>query len=399
MKILIPNATSPENIGDLAILTGLISVVGKNNNLKIHSTEHKLHKRFFKYDFSHTLYSWAVFEDRSFSSRVKKITELLINYFLIMAGFKALIFGKSSKLIKEYFNADLILFVGGGYLRSQKGIKQTLNLLMLLIQFQIAKKSSAKKIIAPISFGPFAYKWQEGLSVKILKGFDLISAREEISYKILKKYKVKNLIISCDTSFMLKPQKSKNKNLKNDKFVLGFTIREWLKDENQKKFENEFTESIILFSRKTKSTIQPIIQVDAPKYGDIDLLIAKNITIKLQNQGIIVKPIIKIKNIKHAFDTYNSIDLLLGVRMHSNILASLQGTPFVAVSYEHKTDGIIRQLEFSKNLINIYDFNRKIALSKLLNCRKYLNKNEKQLLKLTKKIRIEEKLKWKGYIR
>ena len=81
--------------------------------------------------------------------------------------------------------ADLVVFPGGGYLRSKKGITQSLNLLMYLAIFYFAKLGRAKLLVAPISFGPFAYKWHERISAHVLKKSDVIMVREKISFEMI----------------------------------------------------------------------------------------------------------------------------------------------------------------------------------------------------------------------
>jgi colanic acid/amylovoran biosynthesis protein len=47
------------------------------------------------------------------------------------------------------------------------------------------------------------------------------------------------------------------------------------------------------------------------------------------------------------------MDLFLGTRMHSNILALSMGVPTVAISYQKKTDGIMEMLELSDYVLDM----------------------------------------------
>lgn len=394
MKILIPNATNPENIGDLAILTGLIALIKKNNKLTIHSTEPHLYRPLFRNKISHTLYSWAVFDDIKFITRIKRICQLILNYVLITNNIKHFGQGYLGSLINDFMSADVILFVGGGSIRSKKGIKQTLNLLMTLFIFQFAKISKAKKIVAPISFGPFGYKWQEKYSANVLSDLDIVAVRESISYNLLKKYKLANLISSSDSSFFLNARK-RNENQKRGKVILGFTIREWLSSNLQKNFETEFTNSIEMFTKATNALIQPIIQVDAPRYGENDRLITKEIIAKLKKKGCKVLPIKHASDLKNAMTIYSEIDLLLGMRMHSNIIAASQGTPFVALSYEYKTEGIAEQLGMKNYCIKVKDANRRLIFAKLMKAYKNMKSLKRRIKNSILNIQSVEINRWK----
>lgn len=390
MKILIPNATSPKNIGDLAILTGFLRTIKNKKAVKIHSADPHLHT----FPASHTLYTWAVFENKKPHIRILRLIQLIVYTSHIKNYVKAFKSPTLKKLLDDYVAADVIIFAGGGYLRSQPGTKQALNLLMLLFMFYVAKNFNAKKIIAPISFGPFAYKWQESISAQLIRMFDVVTVREKFSYELLKKYNPKNLHLSSDTSLLLENFKKEKKN--RSEFVLGFTIRKWLPQMKQKKFENEFAQALITFAQTTKCSIQPIVQVDAPEYGEDDMKLSIKIINILKKSHVKVLPIEKVQNLKSAESIYSSIDMLLGMRMHSNILAALCNTPFVAISYEYKTEGISNDLGVGKYCIQVNKV-RKDNLYEIL-IKAYGNSEsiKKTMGKKITRLRQKELTRWKN---
>lgn len=344
MNVLIPNATSPKNIGDLAMLTVLVRLIRettKNARITVHSFDHRLHT-LRGVSFDQTFYSWAVFTNPSFRQRFLRLSLLLISLSLTRVGAKLLShFGTPARLLADYRSADLIVFAGGGYLRSQKGLTQTLNLLMQLLPIAVAKMFSAPKIVAPISFGPFAYVWQERLAAYTLSGLELVTAREAYSYTKLQSYKIPQLILASDLALLIR----KKPVHAGRSFTLGFTIRKWLRETQQIIFEDEFIKSLTQFAKVVKKiNFQPLVQVDAAEYGDDDRERTQKMANFLKKEGLLVRPLKTNKNVTDAVNNYASLSLLLGMRMHSNILAATQGVPFVAIAYEHKTDGIARQL-------------------------------------------------------
>lgn len=397
MNILIPNATSPKNVGDLAILTAMKSLLSQKDNLIIHSSEAGLYKNYFKERTSPTLYSWVAFEDHAPISRVMRLVKLLLSYHFfnskkLMSNDKTL-----DLLIEDYKKADLILFAGGGYLRSQKGLTQSVNLLMTLVHFYFAKKTKARKIIAPISFGPFAHKWQEKLAGLVLHGFDLVAVREKYSYDLLKQYTRHNLIKSSDTALFLPAHIHRKSTDKN--FVLGFTIRKWLEPAQQKFFEESFTQSIIEFAKKSNAIVQPIVQVDAPEYGDRDFELTKQIIDLLKKSQVKTRRIKKVIDLENSAAVYGQIDLLLGMRMHSNILAAVFGTPFVAIAYEHKTVGISRDLGLKTYCIKVEDADKKIILNKLVLALNNIGDLRIKIVNNLKILRLKEINRWKQILK
>lgn len=401
VKILIPNATSPRNIGDQAMLESLISLITvsfEKSNIRVHSVDSSLYKK-TDYVVNDTLYSWSVLSVTNWTGRVCRVLWILFAYFILKLklNFIKLLPSKLQEIIKDYENAHFIIFVGGGYLRSKKGLTQSLNLFMQLAPFIFCKLFDAKRIIAPISFGPFAYKWQEWLSAKVLNNFDLVSIREEVSFEILKKYSLSNVVLSSDHALLLNVNVKARKQ-RHDYFTIGFTVRNWGYRMQQEKLEDALIGTFEKVSEKMRIRIQPVVQVDAPRYGEADKEATLRLIKKLKKRHIKVLPMINGTSLYQLIKAYASLDLLVGMRMHSNILAAIQGTPFVAISYEHKTQGIAKQLFMEKYCVNCTDVNSENLYNLLVDAyhhRKNLKNNLKSCIKV---IQYKEIKRWGQYL-
>jgi len=286
----------------------------------------------------------------------------------------------------------LIIFVGGGCWRSRAGIKQILNLALLLMVVQIAKKSPSRKIMAPISFGPFAYDWQKRLSARIMSNLDLVTAREKLSFDLMKKLGVRNLKLSCDHGLLME----RNQEVTVQENLVGFTIRNWSKSPQvQRALEQAYVQSLAKLQQKYNLTILPIVQVSLPGFPfEDDSLVVDRIYLALKEKEVsVLKPVI-IGDVKNAMEVYSKLGLVLGMRMHSNIIAATQGVPFVAVSYEHKTEGIARQLSMDKFCLRFDQVNGKNLFEVLERAyqQRYLIKNVlSQRLKI---IKSREEKRW-----
>ncbi len=399
VKILIPNATSPKNVGDLAMLTVLIRILKsayKNPKIVIHSVDPLMIDRKMASRIDETIYSHTVFKSRNLLVRLKRVCELLIKYLLYKINLNILPKNKLDELILDYKNSDLIIFVGNGNIRAKKGLTQSLNLLMLLMLFQISKLFPAKKIVSPISFGPFGYKWQETLALRAIDNLDLIAAREEFSFNVLKKNKVKNLIISSDHALL---SKIKVKKFRKAHPVVGFTIRNWLPKNEQLNFESDIILGLEKFTKLQKGAIQPIVQVNAPEYGEKDEEAVNRVIHGLKSKKVSVLKIKKAKDLKSALKIYSGIDLLLGMRMHSNILAATQGTPFVSISYEYKSMGISKQLKMDEYCVNCNDLDVNLIVQKLNKIYKQKNQLQKRFLKVISEIQTNELPRWTNLVK
>jgi len=397
LSILIPNGTSPKNIGDLAMLTILKNLVNKaipQAKITIHSTEPKLHKSLGP-NVKETLYSYTVFANPKPYVRLARLTRLAFYYLIYKHNLDFLIVYPLNKdilfrLCQDYKRSDLIVFVGGGYLRSKPGITQSLNLLMQLFMISFAKITSRPVIIAPISFGPFAYSWQEKLSSSVLNGTKLIAARETISYQKMRNRGIKNTILSIDHALLLE----KIPNNKPHSRIVGFTLRQWLSKPEQTIFEQETAKALSLFAIKHNYSIQPILQVDAPQYGEDDRSVINRVIHLLKTNRVNVKPMVKVGGILSAQKIYSSLDFLVGMRMHANILAATQYTPYIGISYEYKTEGISKLLNLDSFCLKVNEVDSE-KLSVLL------EKQHRQLSSIRQKIQKKlvllhhnEKPKW-----
>ena len=395
MNILIPNATGPNNIGDQAALRALIFLLRtkhKEATITIHSSNPELYREKIADKLSPHLYFWSVFQNLNPFVRMFRLIQLIFQYILIRFNVRSNLAEQTLiDILNDYQKADLIVFVGGGYFRSNKGIKQALNLFMVLSSFYFGKQHKAKKLIGPMSFGPFAYHWQEQLVANILRGFDIVSVRENISFEILREHQIDNVILSIDHALLLRGVIRKKES---SDFILGFTLRKWLDKKGWEQFENQFLNAMEYFSKDKNILFQPIVQVRGSKYGEFDTLITQRISVLLKKRGFRVLPIKEVGNVDEALLVYANIDLLLGMRMHSNIFAALSGTPFVAISYEYKTEGIMELLGVKEYSIPCTKISAR-SLFEIIE-RAYQSRDElsKKLTTHIDQIRKEETKRW-----
>ena len=402
MKILIPNGTSAKNIGDLAILTALVGLIkksGTQTRIALHSTDPHLHHFKNIERVEETLYSYVAFEHAAIFTRVFRLTKLAVYYILLRFNLLDSVVSPNDQLyliLNDYRQTDTIIFTGGGYLRSKPGLTQSLNLLMQLMMLHIGSLLGNRKIVAPISFGPFAYNWQEKLTACVLKNFDLVTIREDISFNKLLLYKLTNLKLSTDLGLLLPPQKLKKKTSP----TIGFTICPWFTHtQKQKYLESVYAQVLSNFANKYQMAIQPIVQVWAPDFArENDAPVVERVYQALKQKGLNVHKPKYSADLKDAQSIYGSLDLLLGMRMHSNILTAIQGIPFVAVAYEHKTVGLARTLKMLQFCIEAEKISASKLFQKLESAHKNRIKIKKILAQKLKAIQKKEIPFWKKLI-
>jgi colanic acid/amylovoran biosynthesis protein len=88
--------------------------------------------------------------------------------------------------------------------------------------------------------------------------------------------------------------------------------------------------------------------------GDDDIAAAREV-VALMPPVLRARVSVKEENLTpyEAAALYASFDLLIGTRMHANIISMLVGTPAVAIAYEHKTTGIMNELGLDDLVVDI----------------------------------------------
>jgi colanic acid/amylovoran biosynthesis protein len=260
--------------------------------------------------------------------------------------------GQLTAIIDDYFTADMVVFTGGGYLRSKPGIRQAVYLWLQLLSIWLAVQTKRPVVVMPVSFGPFAYKWQAWLTAKILKSVTRLYIREQVSYNLVQQYGLIKASIRPDLAFNFAKLSEPPVTGKGKKLMVGINLRQWLPEKQQQAFEKHVTDAMVTLSRENDNmVVLPIVQADAPEHGDIDKAVVERVCNKLKEAKVVVRKPVLLQTVKQALRTYAGLDLLVGMRMHANILAATQHTPFVAISYEYKTEGVCQMLDWNGQVL------------------------------------------------
>jgi len=251
------------------------------------------------------------------------------------------------------FHTDLFVFGGGGLLQdltSSWSIYYYLGLILL------AKLFFKKVFLISQGVGPIRRRISRKVTGIILGFVDLITVRDELSKFELGKLNG-NLSVSIvpDPVFNLDRFTFTSKagiyspsllserrgSPSNEQPAIGICLQGWGKDERFKQRVKEICDELV---RKIESKI-----IFIPFHKLEDLKISKDIIRNSTNDY----QLFIWQDIEDLFGFYNKIDLILGMRLHSVILACLLGKPFVAVSlpqthplYDPKVEGFLELLGY-----------------------------------------------------
>ncbi|HET9411568.1 MAG TPA: polysaccharide pyruvyl transferase family protein [Candidatus Saccharimonadales bacterium] len=262
------------------------------------------------------------------------------------------------QVVGAYVAADLIIGVGGGYIRSRKGLVQRLNIPLLLHGLLVGRFLGKTTALYSQSVGPFLGPLEEPMVAAVLRRMDLIILREDVSVALLKRLGVtKNVVRSVDSGFLLASDRTANVratyNIAKDKLLLGVTVRKWLQGEAQVAYEKAVAGALDSAVQKLGAHVIFIPQVTAAK-GDDDRQPSMRVQqyMKFASEATVVSDTPDHHDIKSM---YNELDMLLGTRFHSVIFSLTSYVPVVAIEYEHKTSGIMHDLQLDDWVIKIED--------------------------------------------
>lgn len=339
MNILIPNATSPKNIGNQAILSVIITLLYQafpKCAIVLHGFDPHLQKDKVSI-VRHSLYSWTVFSDTRFFSRVYRMMFLALG----LIGFPW-IPKELSDILKDYKNADLIVLEPGGYLTTRPGITQTLNFFMQLLPIWYGLRLKKTMIQSPCTFGAFAYSWQESIASYLFRRIHRVFTREDISFGALQ---AKGALVerSCDVIFFLRKKTNRSRLLRMNK-TLGIVLHQWSNSSLQQEREQRIIDAIVRFCKNYGYSVVPIVHCDAIAYGDGDRLATERVVHALAGYGIHIHPMRIMNNYNDARQWYGKVSLLFSMRLHAGLLGLMEGTPAIVMSNEIKTKGIFQML-------------------------------------------------------
>jgi len=237
------------------------------------------------------------------------------------------------------FHTDLFVFGGGGLLQdltSSWSIYYYLGLILL------AKLFFKKILLLSQGVGPIRRKIIRKVTGIVLGLVDLITVRDEFSKFELAKLNG-NLSVSIvpDPVFNLDRFAFRKGAAVNERPAIGVSLQGGGKDERFRGVVREICDELV---RRMEAKI-----IFIPFHKWEDLKISKDIITKGTNDY----QLFLWQEVWDLFKIYDKIDLILGMRLHSIILACLLRKPFVAISlpkihplYDPKVEGFLELLGY-----------------------------------------------------
>ncbi len=252
-------------------------------------------------------------------------------------------------------DADLVLGCGGGYLYA----KSPVNLLLCLETFRIPLALGKPVGLCAQSIGPFKPRhWQTRATRRLLEHPRLlgIHVRENVSYELLQSWNLEaKTTLVPDLALAFAPPAEPTERRAQAQRAIGFTVRNWFRDaERQRQYEQTFAQ-ILAAVGGAYQRLAGFLQVTGSEFSDSDEPATQRVIAALppdlRSHAGIVSP----RDPQSMLAVLREMDVFVGTRMHSNILALLAGVPTVAIGYQYKTAGIMQMLGLDSYVFDITD--------------------------------------------
>lgn len=404
-KILITNHPSLSNKGDAAILLGILESIKQipydatllsfypKDDPKRCPKSIKLSDATFSYYRSPTLriiYGLLVMFNHILIAFLYKQTKVLFSHAII-----------KKEIFKEYLDSDVVITGSDDSFTSKYGIG---SFVLNCYTIWFAKLLNKPVMIFAGSVGPFNGIFEIWFGRNIINKVDIITVRELVSFDYLKSLGIKkHVYATTDPAFLLPCADSKRldnilaeNNITLNGLIIGVSVSKiitsWiLKDTEEEKYHYYVDIMVKTINQLINELSANIIFISTAvdRKGFDDRIVANEIYSKIENKShaIVISQDYSPEELKSLFSICS---VCIASRTHAAIFSTSSGVPTIALSYTHKTKGIIGDLLGQQQyVIDIDTLTLKLLQDKIHNL--LLNK-DKIRNELNLKVKYAEKL-------
>jgi len=233
------------------------------------------------------------------------------------------------------------LFINGGGSLLQD-ITSTRSLLYYLGTIRLALKLGKKVMIYANGIGPINKKKNEKLVRDVVNQVNLVTLREEESFKEIKRLKIDKppVLVTADPALTLTPvNETRVKEILNaekintDKQLVCISIRGWKK-------QSRYSDIIAKTADYIKETYDAEI-LFIPMHFPRDTWVINSIADRMKSRPYILK---NKYSVPELLGVIQKCDLLIGMRLHALIYAATLGVPMIGLAYEAKVQAFLNYI-------------------------------------------------------
>lgn len=276
------------------------------------------------------------------------VVEVLFNKLIKSVFFENRIKNKWLRFYKEQCNKiDGYLNIGGSIFIEN----ETWSINHKIYKEKIEIFNEKKKFIIGANFGP--YKTNDFLNYysDIFKDFDNVNFRDLNSIQLFDK--LDNISFAPDVVFQLcKGSFTKNNNIKNS---IGFSVIDLKSRSGLKKYKNSYDDFILSMISNAIQENKKIYLFSFCKHEGDENVINEYIK-KLGSKGSDINVVYYDGDIERFLKIYSSMELIVGTRFHSIVLALVYKQNLIPIAYSNKTENMLKSIGYIGPLCKMDDF-------------------------------------------
>jgi len=253
------------------------------------------------------------------------------------------------EIIKAIKRCDLVISGGGSLLQDVTSNRSIIYYLGLILMSKFYEKPV---VFFSNGFGPVNKEWNRYLVRKIVNKVDKIILRDNDSKQLMQKIGItKEIDVTIDATYALDDIATdelekiiQEECIPGDKPLVGISVRPWVFSENFRDIMAEFADYIV-----EKGFEVLFIPMQVPKDSDL----SKEIISKMKNKAYVLQ---KEYRPQEILSIVGKLEILIGMRLHSLIFASIQGVPMLGIEYDPKIDSFLKIAD-QKNLGKVEKLN------------------------------------------
>lgn len=287
---------------------------------------------------------------------------------------------KSSNFEKDVASSDFIVVGGGNAIFDLTPRSDSVYKFEKILD--LAEKYNKQVFITSIGVGPFQTNTQLERTKKILSRAHSITLRDKKSWDYLKTLP-NNPILSIDPVFLMNNPLNKDTNKAGLKTV-GVCVIDLLLNKSSYSQSKEYISNTVDMINKLSKNYKVILFSTEKK----DYEAVNRVYDEFSGNQAVEK--IELNDFEDVYRLYNQIDVLLGTRMHSLIIAAAHNVPFLGISWQDKVSEMFKMINMESNCYDMKNLSseKEIILNSLVEKINNLEVEKKELMKV--KIRNEK---------
>ena len=289
------------------------------------------------------------------------------------------------KVLNEYKKASIVINLSyGDMFAYTRNFYNKLLFFTLAYHCVLAILFKKPLVFYPQSIGPFSGKFSNFLAKLILDHCKIVMVREEFSKNYLLKMRIKvPIILVPDTSFILEPAPDhrvvkilSKENVETEVPLIGIALRDILY--THLNVISEVIDNLILKMKGSVIFIPHDSKAGMLSNFNDPRFLAEKMLNKINTKRRI-SSIMGEYTVEELRGIIGKCDLFIGAYMHANISALSMCVPTIAISYSHKTDGIMNLVGLEDYVLHINELEPTLMIQKIEKAYHNLDKNKEVL--------------------